>query len=295
MITGKASVYPIPLRHERMQRAFSIIELLLLVCIVVIISTIVIPIYSSLQSNTDQAVATQIQSELNYTYAKWKDSGGQIMAAATTSDILYVICSPPKTDGSLRQSPNGAVVDGGTSNQVSVSLPAGTDLSSYALPQASPSSVVTTAGTPGFLISSPGVTPSASVSPQFTVIPAGAVQWSSPAQLVFPIGDYSSHLTGNAVKYNGVYLGTLYGCWDVCHDPAGYTLDPETQMNATFTAYDYSKNQYYTATLTFSDPNALGEDPRPAAPSGDLSGKPGYGISPSWSWNELVSVGTIIH
>ncbi len=133
------------------KRGFSLIEILVAICIVVIVATIAVPVYSSLQTDVQQAAAIQIQSELNGAYAKWKDSGGMITANATTSDILWVLSAPTPADGSARKSPNGAVVDGGVSNLVSVTLPQGTDLSPYLT---SSSVTVMTGGPTPFLIES---------------------------------------------------------------------------------------------------------------------------------------------
>jgi len=114
----------------------------------------------------------QMTNELNNTYANWKSSGGIISAAATTSDILYVIAQPTPADGSNRSSPDGAVSDGGTSNTISCTLPTDFNMGIYG-PEGSlsPASVV---AAPDYTISS-----SNGPDPQFVVIPTNSIFWNN--------------------------------------------------------------------------------------------------------------------
>ncbi len=77
------------------KRGFSLIEILVAICIVVIVATIAVPVYSSLQTSAQQTVANQIQSELNGAYAKWKDSGGMITNGSfpANADLLTILTS----------------------------------------------------------------------------------------------------------------------------------------------------------------------------------------------------------
>jgi type II secretory pathway pseudopilin PulG len=158
-------------------KAFTTIEIMIAICIVVIVATIAVPVYMNLQTQAENTTAVQMESQLNSTYANWKDSGGIVQSAAATSDILSVIGTPTPANGGLRLSPNGFVSDGGISNTISITLPLGTpDLtqSSYL-----PSSVVMAGD---YVIASGGATPGGS-APIFTVIPASTLAnmpWGDP-------------------------------------------------------------------------------------------------------------------
>jgi len=78
--------------HTEM-KGFTLVEILMFICIVVIVSAIALPIYWSLQTQAEQTVSTATQSELNNVYANWKASGGTVKSGATTADILRVLTS----------------------------------------------------------------------------------------------------------------------------------------------------------------------------------------------------------
>jgi type II secretory pathway pseudopilin PulG len=179
------------MKHYLSFKAFTILEILVAICILIIVATIVLPVIFLLQGEAQTTVATQIQNELNKTYASWKDSGGQVNSNATTSDILSVLGSAPST--SMRSSPNGAVSDGGTSNMVSVSLPPGTpDLtqSSYQSSQ-----IVMSAN---YAIVSGGASANGTLDAQFSVIPLSVLQSNA----------YTGSLSGT-YSWNGPKTGTI--------------------------------------------------------------------------------------
>jgi prepilin-type N-terminal cleavage/methylation domain-containing protein len=108
-------------------KAFSLIELLVALCILTIVATVAIPLFSNLQSEAQTATAGEMTSELNNTYANWKASGGQPPDGVSVwgSDVLMVLGSAPGTNVT-----SNSVTDAGTSNGYRVSLPSGTILSS---------------------------------------------------------------------------------------------------------------------------------------------------------------------
>ena len=125
-------------------KAFSLLELMIGVCVLAIVGTISIPLFSYLQSRAQSSVAAQISDELNSTYLSWKASGGieNVVAGGPgysyTSDLLSVIVTEPSAG--TRHSNNGAVVDSGLSNLVGASLPPGTP--DYTLSGIAPAAVV---------------------------------------------------------------------------------------------------------------------------------------------------------
>lgn len=130
------------------RQGFSLMELLIALCIIVIATTILVPLIQNMQVQSEQAAGANMATDLNNTYASWKESGGQITslnAGETTpfaSSLLWLL-GQSSTNG-FRSLNDGyfTYTDGGTSNLVGVSLP--TDIAAAVANAAtSPSASVT--------------------------------------------------------------------------------------------------------------------------------------------------------
>lgn len=75
-------------------RGFSLIELLVAIGILAIVAGVVVPKFLNVQSQAEDTVAKQIQSELNTTYANWKASGGTVTGIPYGSTLLYQLYAP---------------------------------------------------------------------------------------------------------------------------------------------------------------------------------------------------------
>ncbi len=77
-------------------KGFSLIELLVALSILAVVAAIIVPRLLNLQSQADAAVAQQMQSQINTTYAQWRDAGGTVSAFSSYvnsygSAILYLL------------------------------------------------------------------------------------------------------------------------------------------------------------------------------------------------------------
>jgi len=93
--------------------AFSLIDLLVAICILVIVATIAIPMFLCIQSQAENVTAQQVSSELNNTYVNWKTNGGVVGTGATTANILQVLTSNSAVS-------SGVVQDSGTSSNIRI-------------------------------------------------------------------------------------------------------------------------------------------------------------------------------
>jgi len=114
------------------QKGFSLVEMLVALCIVVIVATIAMPVYSSMQTGAKAEVATQIQTELNNTYVNWKASGGVVAGSGSpaNADLLKVLTSVGGAPFISQHDGYASLQDGGMSSTIRFSSPAGMDLTS---------------------------------------------------------------------------------------------------------------------------------------------------------------------
>ncbi len=73
------------------QSAFSLIELLVALSVLALVAAIIVPRFLGIRQSAQDAVAQQMASELNRTFATWQDSGGTIGSNAMTSDLLSLL------------------------------------------------------------------------------------------------------------------------------------------------------------------------------------------------------------
>jgi len=231
-------------------RGFSLIELLVAICVLSIVATILVPVMSSLQFKSEAPVATQMQSELDNTYANWKASGGTVTGSGypATADLLKMLTSIGGAPATPIAPHNGfaGLSDSGNSSSIRLSSSGnGTTISQAVAPIAGTSSAGNPVVAGSYLISFNGTGDSFVVA----ALDTGWTLVGNPYSEEFTVGQTMMTLPFPA--YGGGSMSTPLAC-----EP-GASEVVYTQKNGTLYQYTLTCGQPFADT-SYLDPD---EDP----------------------------------
>ncbi len=228
------------MRVPTSDKGFSLIELLVALCIIAIVCTILVPVLSNMQTQAQITTSTAMSDQLNNAYSDWKSGGGSVTGGngiPTNADLLSVLTSAGGTPATSISAHDGyaGLSDGGTSQNIRVSAPDSLTTALAGLAGTPNAANAITAG--GYIYSFDGGA--------FHVFPSNVVtnvSWGSP-------------VTGGILPTTGTDVAngsTLQMGESYTMSPSPIVIEPTTlAVNAQQTLYSYDGNNYWKIVYSY--------------------------------------------